>query len=178
MNNRYYTKNAPSSSLDNINKCDEKWMERALMAAIDAATQGEVPIGAVLIKNDTLIATGGNSPIGLNDPTAHAEIVAIRNGATVLNNYRLLGTTLYVTLEPCVMCMGAILHARIDRLVYGAPDLKSGAVSSRYNIGNDGLLNHSIKITGSILENKCASLLTTFFAEKRKTLEHSKKEKI
>ena len=178
MNNRPHNKNPDSSPHDRISKDDEKWMERALVAAMDAATREEVPVGAVLIKEGRLIAEGGNSPIGLNDPTAHAEIVVIRDAAAILNNYRLVGTTLYVTLEPCVMCVGAMLHARIDRLVYGASDPKSGAVSSLYTIADDGLLNHNMEITGSVLEHKCASVLKNFFTERRKFLKQSKKKKI
>lgn len=147
---------------------DEKWMKRALLSASDAAGRGEVPVGAVLIRNGNFIAEGGNSPIGLIDPTAHAEIVAIRNAASILNNYRLQGTTLYVTLEPCIMCMGAIIHARIERLIYGATDPKSGAVASIYNIGSDGLLNHELNITGGILEHECALLLKDFFRKRRR----------
>lgn len=146
-------------------------MKRALLSARDAANRGEVPVGAVLIKNDKLIAEGKNGPIGLLDPTAHAEVVAIRHAASILNNYRLPGTTLYVTLEPCIMCMGAILHARIERLVYGATDPKSGAVASIYNIGSDGLLNHNLNITGGILKHECGSLLKDFFRARRKSFQ-------
>ena len=150
---------------------DEKWMKRALLSAGDAANHEEVPVGAVLIKDDKLISEGRNSPIGQLDPTAHAEIVAIRHAASILNNYRLPGTTIYVTLEPCIMCMGAILHARIERLVYGATDPKSGAVASIYNIGSDGLLNHNLNITGGILKHECGSLLKDFFRARRKTFQ-------
>ena len=178
MNNRSSFETPAPSPLDASLNDDEKWMKIALMAATDAGTRGEVPVGAVLVKNDRIVSTGGNSPIGLSDPTAHAEIVAIRNAAATLNNYRLPGTTLYVTLEPCVMCVGAMLHARISRLVYGAIDPKSGAVSSVYNIGSDGLLNHNMEIAGPVLEQRCALMLKNFFAEKRKTLKRIKKEKI
>jgi len=157
---------------------DEKWMRQALTVALKAGKREEVPVGAILIKNDRIIAEGGNNPISSNDPTAHAEIVAIREGAAVLHNYRLTGTTLYVTLEPCIMCMGAILHARIERLVYGASDPKSGAVCSIYNIGSDELLNHSVKVTGGVLEYPCSSLLTDFFNERRKTLKRIRKGRI
>ncbi|OEU79411.1 MAG: tRNA-specific adenosine deaminase [Desulfobulbaceae bacterium C00003063] len=153
---------------NNSSKNDEKWMGRALAMALEASRRGEVPVGAVLVMDDMIIGEGGNSPIGLHDPTAHAEIIAIRNAAAALKNYRLPLTTLYVTLEPCIMCMGAILHARIDRLVYGASDPKSGAVSSVYTIGSDELLNHYLKITGNILEQTCSSLLKDFFKDRRK----------
>lgn len=178
MNNRPQCKKADSFSRKWNNKDDEKWMERALLAAKDAAAKGEVPVGAVLIKDKKLIAEGSNSPIGLNDPTAHAEIVVIRSAATILNNYRLAGTTLYVTLEPCVMCVGAMIHARIDRLVYGTADPKSGAVSSLYTIAKDGFLNHNMKISGPVLEHRCALLLKNFFTERRKKLKQLKKDQI
>ncbi len=178
MNNRPQRKKPDSFSHKWNSRDDEKWMERALVAAMDAATRGEVPVGAVLIQDKRLIAEGSNSPIGMNDPTAHAEIVVIRNAATILNNYRLAGTTLYVTLEPCVMCVGAMIHARIDRLVYGAADPKSGAVSSLYTIAGDGLLNHNMEISGLVLEHKCALVLKNFFAERRNNLKQLKKEKI
>ena len=173
MRNSHRFNNQPVRSHDKNTREDEKWMEKALITAKDAAAKGEVPIGAVLINDNGLICAGGNSPIGSNDPTAHAEIVVIRGAATILKNYRLPGTTLYVTLEPCIMCVGAMLHARINRLVYGAPDPKSGAVSSLYNIGSDGLLNHTMEITGPVLQNKCAALLKNFFAEKRKTAQQA-----
>ncbi len=178
MNNRPQCKSPDFSSHDTISRDDEKWMKRALNAARDAATKGEVPVGAVLIKDNRLIAEGGNSPVGLNDPTAHAEIIVIRDAATILNNYRLVGTTLYVTLEPCVMCVGAMLHARIERLVYGAPDPKSGAVSSLYTIPDDGLLNHKMEITGPVLEHECGSVLKNFFTEKRRILKQHRNGKI
>jgi len=159
-------------------KEDERWMKYALKAALSAKEKDEVPVGAVLVKNGKIIAEGENMPISTNDPTAHAEIVAIRSASAILNNYRLPGTTLYVTLEPCIMCIGAILHARIDRLVYGATDPKSGAVSSKYNIGRDGLLNHSVKITGRVLEHLCSSLLKDFFIERRGSLKRISKDRI
>ena len=147
---------------------DEKWMKMALKAAEAAASQGEVPVGAVIIQNNTLLAAAGNKPIGLNDPTAHAEIRALRLASEAVGNYRLPGTTLYVTLEPCIMCLGAILHARVERLVYGARDPKTGAVHSLYQIGEDERLNHSLLITTGILEDDCGDLLKGFFKQKRK----------
>jgi tRNA(adenine34) deaminase len=146
---------------------DEYWMQQALVHAQEAARQGEVPVGAVLITEDRLLAGAGNGPIHHQDPTAHAEILALRSGARRLQNYRLPGTTLYVTLEPCIMCMGALIHARIERLVYGATDLKTGGASSLYSIGNDGYLNHDIKICGGILADECGALLKTFFRSRR-----------
>jgi tRNA(adenine34) deaminase len=178
MNKTVHVKNPVPFTHDDPAQNDIQWMKRALTEAMNASKRGEVPVGAVLIRNNILISKGGNSPISLNDPTAHAEIIVIRSAAATINNYRLSGTTLYVTLEPCVMCVGAMLHARIDRLVYGAPDPKSGAVSSLYNIGSDGLLNHNLTITGPILEQKCSSILKNFFTERRKTLKQFKKKKI
>ncbi len=147
---------------------DEYWMQQALLHAEEAAENGEIPVGAVLIGKDGLLAAAGNSPIGNQDPTAHAEIIVMRRAAAQLKNYRLVGTTLYVTLEPCVMCMGALIHARIERLVYGATDLKTGAASSVYSIGNDGYLNHQIDIRSGILAKQCSSLLKAFFKARRK----------
>lgn len=149
-------------------KTDIKWMKFALEMAVLAEKEGEIPVGAVLVNDNEIIATGSNCPITTHDPTAHAEIVVLRKAALHLQNYRLSGTTLYVTLEPCIMCMGAIIHARIDRLVFGAFDPKSGAAVSKYHIGTDGLLNHSLSATGGILEEKCSSLLKNFFAGRRK----------
>ncbi len=167
-----------TTAQDNFINDDEKWIECALSAALEASRRGEVPVGAVLVRDKEIIGEGGNSPINKHDPTAHAEIIAIRNAATTLKNYRLPGTTLYVTLEPCIMCMGAILHARIERLVYGASDPKSGAASSVYTIGSDGLLNHNLKITGNILEQKCASLLKNFFKDRRNVQKNWRKDAI
>jgi len=159
---------------DNVN--DQKWMDKALSLAEEAAKQGEVPVGAVLVKDDVLIATGSNSPIKDNDPTAHAEITALRQGANALHNYRLPGTTLYVTLEPCIMCMGAIIHARIERLVIGATDPKSGAAFSVYNIGSDNLLNHSMVIDKGIRENESRELLKGFFKSRREAQKSEQKK--
>ena len=146
---------------------DEQWMRVALEQARSAAGLGEVPVGAVLTAGDELIATAGNSPIGLCDPTAHAEILVLRRAAGQIGNYRLTGTTLYVTLEPCLMCMGAMIHARVNRLVFGAFDPKTGAALSRYRVGSDGRLNHDIEITAGILENECSALLRDFFRLRR-----------
>lgn len=144
------------------------WMRLALEQAEKSALAGEVPVGAVLVRQDLLVAAAGNSPIGRQDPTAHAEILAIREAARDLGNYRMPGTTLYVTLEPCIMCMGAIIQARIDRLVFGAHDPKAGAVESRYHIGSDALLNHTIAIEGGVLAEACGAILKNFFQEKRR----------
>ena len=124
----------------NFSRDDFNWMEQALKLAADAAAEGEVPVGAVLVRDGIMLGSGGNNPISLNDPTAHAEINAIRQAAEKVTNYR-LGGTLYVTLEPCLMCMGAIIHSRIERLVFGARDPKTGAAVSIYQIGADRRLN-------------------------------------
>jgi tRNA(adenine34) deaminase len=160
------TQRAATTSPD-LQAEDEKWMAMALKAAKAAADQGEIPVGAVLVKDGTLIAAAGNQPILLHDPTAHAEIRALRVGAQLFGNYRLPGTTLYVTLEPCLMCIGAIIHARVERLVYGAADPKTGAVCSLYPIGTDPRLNHPLAITSGILETECGTILRNFFQEKR-----------
>ncbi len=146
---------------------DRAWMEVALNEASNSSTFGEVPVGAVITDGNTLLARAGNRPITTSDPTSHAEINAIRIAAAKRGNYRLTGTTLYVTLEPCIMCMGALIHARIERLVFGAADPKSGAAVSRYRIGSDNLLNHTLNVEGGLLENECASLLKSFFQNRR-----------
>ncbi|MDR3630900.1 MAG: tRNA adenosine(34) deaminase TadA [Desulfocapsaceae bacterium] len=146
----------------------EFWMSMALEQAQKAALCGEIPVGAVLVRDNLLLAATGNSPIGRQDPTAHAEILAIREAAGRIGNYRLPGTTLYVTLEPCIMCMGAVIQARIDTLVFGAHDPKTGAVESCYRIGSDALLNHTINLKGGILADACGALLKDFFRTKRR----------
>jgi tRNA(adenine34) deaminase len=147
---------------------DEYWMQHALLYAREVAKKNEIPVGAVLVGANGFLAAAGNSPIGNQDPTAHAEILAIRSAAERMQNYRLPGTTLYVTLEPCIMCMGALIHARIKRLVYGAADPKTGAASSVYTIGSDGCLNHKIEIRSGVLAEECSALLKTFFKSRRK----------
>ncbi len=149
---------------------DISFMNQALLLAQMAADQGEVPVGAVITQNNAILAEGANCPIGSHDPTAHAEIIALRNAAQKVKNYRTPQTTLYVTLEPCIMCMGAIIHARVERVVFGAFDPKTGAAQSCYTIGRDGLLNHRLSITGGICEEECSSLLKAFFKTKRKSL--------
>ncbi len=152
----------------NRTESDIHFMKKALLLARAAAVQNEVPVGAILTRNNTLIAEGMNAPITRCDPTAHAEIIALRNAAAQLGNYRMPKTTLYVTLEPCIMCMGAIIHARVERLVFGAYDQKTGAAVSRYTIGRDKLLNHHLEINGGICETESAALLQNFFQERRK----------
>jgi tRNA(adenine34) deaminase len=143
------------------------WMQRALELARQAEVEGEVPVGAVLVKDDQVLGEGWNAPISEHDPTAHAEIRALRNAATRLGNYRLLDTTLYVTLEPCVMCAGAIIHARVNRVVYGAADPKTGAAGSVFDILNSEQHNHRVQITGGVLEQECSALLKEFFQARR-----------
>ena len=146
---------------------DESWMRYAIRLAERAEDNGEVPVGAVLIKNEKVIAEGWNAVIEMNDPSAHAEIVAIRNAGRIIENYRLIDTTLYVTLEPCVMCMGAISHARIKRLVFGAFDEKRGAVCHALSLSNASFLNHHVQWQGGVLEKTCSQLLKDFFLKKR-----------
>lgn len=141
-------------------------MRQALLLAQKAETQGEVPVGAVLVLNDELLAAGWNQPIAQNDPTAHAEAVALREGGKILGNYRLINTTLYVTLEPCLMCVGALIQARISRLVYGASDPKAGAVHSVCR-GFEIPSNHHLTYDGSLLAEDCGAVLTSFFRRKR-----------
>jgi tRNA(adenine34) deaminase len=147
---------------------DESWMRYAIRLAQRAEDFGEVPVGAVLIKNENVIAEGWNQVIELHDSTAHAEIVAIRQAGEKVENYRLINTTLYVTLEPCVMCMGAIAHARIQRLVFGAFDEKRGCVCNALHLTNAPFLNHHVEWQGGILEETCSQLLKNFFTARRK----------
>lgn len=146
---------------------DEDFMRLALELARRAQDHGEVPVGAVVVKDGEIIGQGFNSPISHNDPSAHAEIVALRAAGTALNNYRLTDCTLYVTIEPCVMCAGAIMHARIKRLVYGAADPKTGACGSVVNLFNEQKLNHHASVQAGILSQECGNLLSSFFISKR-----------
>ncbi len=147
----------------------EQYMQRALELAKLAAQKGEVPVGALIVYKDEIIAEGFNSPIQKNDPTAHAEIIAIRQAAQTLKNYRLVDTTLYVTLEPCAMCFGAIIHARIKQLVFGAWDNKSGAVHSAMRVLEEPALNHRVSWLGGIMKDECSHMLKSFFRAKRKS---------
>ena len=146
---------------------DEKWMKIALEEAIKAEKEGEVPVGAILVKDDKLIAKAHNQPILKNDATAHAEIQLIRLGGKKLQNYRLNGSMVYVTLEPCLMCLSAMMHARISRIVYGAHDKKTGAYGFGENLIAANFFNHKIDLVGGVLENKCSDLLTQFFISRR-----------
>ncbi len=147
---------------------DEHWMGLALEKAKEAEECKEVPIGAIVVFENELIASAGNGPIHLCDPTGHAEILAIRQACKHLGNYRLPGATLYVTLEPCIMCMGAIIHTRIKKLIFGADDPKTGAAYSQYQIGQDGRLNHNLEISRGTLSMECSQVLKDFFAKRRK----------
>jgi len=142
-------------------------MSRALELAHKAGLDGEVPVGAVIVKDNEIIAEGWNRPISTSDPTAHAEIIALRTAATVLNNYRLLDCTLYVTLEPCAMCAGAMVHARVKRLVYGAADPRAGAAGTLFNITNHAALNHRLEVTTDVMAEECGALLRSFFQARR-----------
>ena len=146
---------------------DSEAMEAALAEARAAAEAGEVPIGAVVVHNDEIIARGQNRVLRSPDPTAHAEIVAMRAAAAAIGNYRLLGCTLYVTLEPCAMCAGAMIHARLDRLVYAAPDPKAGACGSVLSVLNHPSLNHQMQVEQGIGAGESADLLRSFFRERR-----------
>lgn len=147
---------------------DNDFMLQALSLAICAAKQGEVPVGAIVLKNGEIIGRGSNAPVGTHDPSAHAEIIAIRQAAQHLGNYRLVDCTLYVTLEPCAMCCGAIQHARIARLVYGASDPKTGACGSVVNLMENSKLNHHTEVTTGVMAEECGTVLSDFFKLRRK----------
>jgi len=146
---------------------DNVFMGLALDLAREAGAAGEVPVGALVVIDGEVVGRGFNQPIGRHDPTAHAEIMALREAATRLGNYRLPGGTLYVTLEPCAMCAGAIMHARIDRVVFGARDPKTGAAGSVIDLFAESRLNHHTTVTGGVLADQCGSLLSGFFAARR-----------
>lgn len=150
-----------------LNAQDAAFMDEALALAADAATRGEVPVGALVVRDGVVVGRGGNAPIAGHDPTAHAEIAALRDAARAVGNYRLPGTTLYSTLEPCPMCAGAILHARIARVVFGARDLKSGACGSVIDLFAEPRLNHHARVEGGVRADACAAVLSTFFAARR-----------
>jgi len=149
------------------NEQDAEFMKMALMQAHQARDAGEVPVGAVLVANQQVIATGHNQPIGQHDPSAHAEIVTLKAAGAALSNYRLPETTLYVTLEPCMMCCGAIMHARVSRLVYGASDAKTGCVHSVMKLFDNAQLNHHTMVEGGVLADECAQVLKDFFKDRR-----------
>jgi tRNA(adenine34) deaminase len=146
---------------------DELWMEEALRAALRALQAGEVPVGAIVVLDGKVIARGWNQNIGANDPTAHAEIVALREAGAALGNYRLGDCDLFATIEPCAMCAGALVHARIKRLVYGADDPKAGAIRSVMQVANHPQLNHAMEVQSGVLAGRCAELVQTFFKNRR-----------
>jgi len=148
---------------------DQDFMKIALEEAESGYRRGEVPVGAVLVREGIVLAQAHNSPIANNDPSAHAEMLVLRQAGEKLGNYRLAGTELYVTIEPCIMCAGAITHARVERVIFGARDPKCGAVVSLYNIFDDKRLNHQVKITDGILREECGEIISRFFKEKRIT---------
>ena len=146
---------------------DRQFMQQALSQAKLAAAAGEVPVGAVLVRDGQVISTGFNRPITNSDPSAHAEMMALRAAAQSESNYRLPGTTLYVTLEPCTMCAGAMLHARVERVVFGAPDPKTGAAGSVLNVFSEKQINHQTQVQGGIMGEECGQVLRDFFKERR-----------
>ena len=152
---------------------DQQWMTYAIELAKRAASEDEVPVGAVLVHQNVVVGEGWNQPIGTQDPSAHAEIMALRAGARTLENYRLLDTTLYVTLEPCTMCVGAMIHARIGRLVFGAFDEKAGAVESVFQLLDSNALNHQIPYRGGVMADVCGALLSEFFRIRREASKRS-----
>ncbi|HGH5989396.1 tRNA adenosine(34) deaminase TadA [Morganella morganii] len=155
---------------------DEFWMRQALALAEEAALAGEIPVGAVLVKDNQRIAGGFNQPILSHDPTAHAEIVTLRGAGAVLENYRLTDATLYVTLEPCMMCAGALIHSRIKRLVYGAAEPKTGAAGSFIDLLTLPRLNHYMEVTGGVLGEECSAMLSEFFRRRRAEKKALKKQ--
>ena len=147
---------------------DEKWMKIAIDEAYLAMEENEIPVGAVLVKENKLIAQAHNRPIINSDPTAHAEIEVLRKAGKKLMNYRLPKTTLYVTLEPCAMCLGAMIHARIERVVFGASDPKSGVCGSTIDLSSESIFNHQISASGGVLQHECKNILQSFFQSRRK----------
>jgi len=147
---------------------DEKWMKIAIDEAHLAMNENEIPVGAVLVKDNKLIAQAHNRPIINNDPTSHAEIEVLRMAGKKLRNYRISKSTLYVTLEPCAMCFGAMIHARIDRVVFGASDFKSGVCGSTIDLSSESIFNHQISVSGKVLELECKKILQSFFKLRRK----------
>jgi tRNA(adenine34) deaminase len=158
---------SPQSQGDVTVEPDEGFMRAALEQALEARQRGEVPVGAVVVLNGEIVGAGWNQPITAVDPTAHAEIVALRSAAQRLGNYRLTGATVYVTIEPCQMCVGAMIHARIARVVYGTAEPKAGAIESAMQAHEHPALNHRMSATGGVLEAECRDMIQTFFRERR-----------
>ncbi|UVE67237.1 tRNA adenosine(34) deaminase TadA [Burkholderia pyrrocinia] len=165
---------SPASETAPVSARDLHFMRLAQAAAEEARAAGEVPVGAVLVRGDEVIARGFNHPIGGHDPSAHAEMAALRMAAQNLQNYRMPGCELYVTLEPCLMCAGAIMHARIARVVYGAADPKTGACGSVIDAFANPQLNHHTEVTGGVLADECGAALKSFFAERRRALREAR----
>ncbi len=155
---------------------DNHWMRHALMLADKAAEQGEIPVGAVLVKDDQIVAEGWNQSILLHDPSAHAEMQCLRLAGQLIQNYRLIDTTLYVTLEPCPMCAGLLVHSRIKRLVFGARDAKTGAAGSLMNLLQDERLNHQVDVSEGVLAQECGDKLSAFFKMRRAQIKALKKQ--
>jgi tRNA(Arg) A34 adenosine deaminase TadA len=149
-------------------RSDEEFMGAALDLAREARERGEVPVGAVLVMDGEIMGRGFNQPVSKNDPTAHAEIVALRHAGREAGNYRLPGSTMYVTIEPCQMCVGAMVHARVARVVYGTPEPKAGAIESAMRAHEHPSLNHRLEVTSRVLEDECREVIQSFFAERRK----------
>ena len=147
---------------------DEHFMYQAIVLAEQAESEGEIPVGAVLVCNGEIIAEGWNQSIQLHDPSAHAEMQAIRKAGPNMENYRMLDCTLYVTLEPCPMCAGLLVHSRINRLVFAASDLKTGSCGSVFNLTNNEKLNHQVEVTAGVLQQECSAMLSAFFKRRRK----------
>ena len=154
---------------------DSYWMELALEYALKAQALNEIPVGAVVVKDNKLIAAGYNRSITDNDPSAHAEMIAVREAGKVLNNYRLIDCTLYVTLEPCSMCAGLLVHSRINRLVFGASDAKTGSAGSIMNLLQEPRLNHQVEVCGGVLAQQCGSTISEFFKNRRAQIKAAKK---
>ncbi|WP_338411246.1 tRNA adenosine(34) deaminase TadA [Pseudoalteromonas nigrifaciens] len=154
---------------------DNYWMQQALTYAKQAEQLGEIPVGAILVKDNQLVAAGYNRSITDNDPSAHAEMMAVRKGGKGLNNYRLIDCTLYVTLEPCSMCAGLLVHSRIKRLVFGAADAKTGSAGSIMNLLQEPKLNHQVEVLGGVLEGQCATIISDFFKRRRAQIKAAKK---
>ncbi|RVU41795.1 tRNA adenosine(34) deaminase TadA [Rheinheimera riviphila] len=167
---------AAKSDTDSQQHSDERWMRHALMLADKAEQAGEIPVGAVLVKDDQVIGEGWNMSICQHDPSAHAEMLAVRQGAKQLQNYRLLDTTLYVTLEPCAMCAGLLVHSRIRRLVFGAYDAKTGAVGSVMDLVQHPVLNHQLQVTAGVLADECGAKLSEFFRKRRQQHKQQKEQ--
>lgn len=146
---------------------DHIWMKQAMRLAQEAEAVGEVPVGAIVVRDGVIIGRGFNRSITDNDPTAHAEIIALRDAAAAIDNYRLLDSTLYVTLEPCLMCAGAMVHSRISRLVYAATDPKTGVINSQQQIFQQGFVNHRVKVTPGVMADECSEMLSSFFRRRR-----------